>query len=237
MRTRDLITGAASVALVGAVTYFGSTWRRYGRRPRGDAPDEVLDRFLPRFDVGERHRALVAAPAAAVFEAARRLDFNRAPLIRAIFRARQLLMGGSTAEAGRAGSFIDEVLALGWRVLEEEPGRRLVFGAVTQPWHADVVFRGIPAEEFAAFAEPGYVKIVWTIQVTPVDGSSSVFSTETRAVATDPDSRARFRRYWTLVSPGILTIRREMLRQVRREAERREARSAPEDPQPSLAPR
>jgi hypothetical protein len=48
-----------------------------------------------------------------------------------------------------------------------------------------------------------------------------VFRTETRALATDPESRARFRRYWTLVSPGIVLIRWEMLRLVKREAERR----------------
>jgi hypothetical protein len=94
-------------------------------------------------------------------------------------------------------------------------------GAVTQPWLADVVFRGVPPEDFAAFEEPDYVKIAWTVGVTPRDDGSSVFRTETRAVATDRAARARFRRYWTLVSPGIVLIRWEMLRLVKREAERR----------------
>ncbi len=237
MRTRTLITGTAAAALLGAAAYFGSTWWRYGPAPRGASPDEVLDRFMPRFDAGERHQALIAAPPAVVFQAANDLDLHRAPLIRAVFRARQLLMGGRLVESGRTGSFIDEVLALGWRVLQETPGRQLVFGAVTQPWRADVVFRGIPPEEFAAFAEPGYVKILWTIEVAPGEGDSSIFRTETRALATDAESRDRFRRYWTLVSPGILTIRREMLRQVRREAERREPRSARGGLPPSLVPR
>jgi len=77
------------------------------------------------------------------------------------------------------------------------------------------------AQDFAAFDEPDYVKIAWTVAVTPRDDGRSVFRTETRAVATDPDARARFRRYWTLVSPGIVLIRWEMLRLVKREAERR----------------
>jgi hypothetical protein len=38
---------------------------------------------------------------------------------------------------------------------------------------------------------------------------------------TDPSARAKFRRYWVMVSPGVLLIRREMLRLVKREAERR----------------
>jgi hypothetical protein len=39
-------------------------------------------------------------------------------------------------------------------------------------------------------------------------------------VTTDAQSRRRFRRYWSVVSPGILLIRHETLRLVRREAER-----------------
>jgi hypothetical protein len=117
--------------------------------------------------------------------------------------------------------FLEEVLSLGWRILAEEPDREIVVGAVTQPWKADVVFRGIAPEEFAAFDEAGYVKIAWTLAATPLGPHDSVFSTETRARATDPDSRARFRRYWTVVSPGIRLIRRETLRLVKSEAEAR----------------
>jgi hypothetical protein len=94
-------------------------------------------------------------------------------------------------------------------------------GAVTQPWKADVQFRGLPPEEFATFHEPGYAKIGWTLAVDPDGPTGSVFRTETRVTTTDLDSRRRFRRYWSLVSPGILLIRREMLRLVRQEAERR----------------
>jgi hypothetical protein len=50
---------------------------------------------------------------------------------------------------------------------------------------------------------------------------NSIFRTETRAVATDPVARLRFRRYWSFLSPGIILIRRAMLAPVRAEAERR----------------
>jgi hypothetical protein len=35
-----------------------------------------------------------------------------------------------------------------------------------------------------------------------------MFRSETRAIATDPESRERFRRYWSLVAPGVWLIRR-----------------------------
>jgi len=101
------------------------------------------------------------------------------------------------------------------------PDREIVVGAVTKPWEADVTFRGLPPEEFAAFHEPGFVKIAWTLRADPVGEASSVFRTETRAIATDATARAKFRQYWSLVSPGVSTIRWLSLRPLKHEAERR----------------
>lgn len=221
MRKRNVLAGTAAVVVLAATGYGATTWYRYGRASRRTSGDELLDSFMPNFDVREHHEAIVRAPAKVTYASARELDLRRSPLIQGIFRARQLLMGGQTAAASTRGSFLDEVQTLGWRVLAEEPGRELVVGAVTQPWLADVVFRGVPPEEFAGFREPNYIKIAWTIRVAPRDDGTSLFSTETRAVATDPAARARFRPYWTFASPGIVLIRWEMLRLVKRGAERR----------------
>ncbi|HEX6105945.1 MAG TPA: hypothetical protein VFZ26_10190 [Gemmatimonadales bacterium] len=217
---RIVAAGTAAAALLGA-GWLGATWMRYGRNATAHlTPDPLLDRFMPDYEVREQHQTVVAAPAETTWAAARGLDLLGSPLVRAIFRGRELLMGSRPA-AGPDRSFLDEVQALGWRVLAEEPGRELVMGAVTQPWKADVEFRGLPPEEFAGFTEPGYARIAWTLAVEPIGAGRSIFRTETRVATTDPDSRRRFRRYWTLMSPGILLIRRESLRLVRREAERR----------------
>jgi hypothetical protein len=217
-----MIAGGAVAALLAGVGYGAVTWYRYGRAARSGDGDELLDRFMPDCEVREHHEVRVAAPAAVTFAAARELELQRSPLIRGIFRARELMMG-ATAVRGRPPQrpFLEEVLSLGWRILAEEPGRQIIVGAVTQPWQADVVFRRVPPEEFAAFDQAGYVKIAWTLDATPLGPRDSVFRTETRAMATDPESRARFRRYWTVVSPGIRLIRRETLRLVKREAEAR----------------
>jgi hypothetical protein len=114
---------------------------------------------------------------------------------------------------------------MGWVVLEQTPDREIVMGAVTRPWEANVVFRSIPAQGFRVFDEPNYVKIVWTLRADPLDDRSSVFRTETRAVATDLEARRRFRRYWSVFSPGIALIRWISLGPLKAEAERR-ARSA-----------
>jgi hypothetical protein len=104
-------------------------------------------------------------------------------------------------------------------VLAEIPGREIVVGAVTRPWEANVTFRGMPPEPFASFAEPGFVKIAWTLRADPDASGGSIFRTETRAVATDTVARAKFRRYWAFLSPGIILIRRASLAVVKADAE------------------
>jgi hypothetical protein len=219
-RTAQIVSlGAGTAALLG-IAYAGTTWFRYGSASREDPPDPILDRFLPAYEVREVHQTRVDAPPELTYASAEALDFQQSSLIRGIFKGRELLMGAER-QARQPQSFLSEVRALGWRVLDEEPGQHLVMGAVTQPWKAHVQFRGLEPEEFAVFNEPGYAKIAWTIVVKPDGSGGSVFRTETRVVTTDADARRRFRRYWTMVSPGVVLIRREMLRLVRRDAERR----------------
>ena len=121
----------------------------------------------------------------------------------------------------RPRGFIAQMKALGWGVLAELPGREIVMGGVTQPWDANPVFRALPPNEFAAFCEPGYVKIISTLRVDGHGDGRSVFRTETRAVATDPESRRKFRRYWAFLSPGIIAIRMALLPAIKAEAEKR----------------
>jgi hypothetical protein len=212
---------AVSAALMG-LGYVGMTWLRFGKKEvENIRPDALLDRFMPQYEIREFHETRVAAPAEVAFAAARELDMQGSGFLRAIFKGRELLMGADSSKSRRAQPFLSEILALGWRILHEEPGRKLVIGAVTRPWEANVTFRGLEPEEFARFQEPGYTKIIWTLEAEPTGGETSVFRTETRAVTTDSDSRRRFRRYWAMVSPGVVLIRHEMLRQVRGEAAKR----------------
>ena len=210
------LLGAGALAGIG---YVGRTWSRYGKPSRRGPEDCVLDELMPSYEVREVHETKIAAPADVAFAVAQEMDLQQSPLVQAIFTGREVLMGGSRVPR-KPKSLLSEVTALGWRVLFEAPGRHLVMGAVTQPWEPDVKFRGLPPDEFISFSEPGYAKIAWTLVAEPAGPSACVFRTETRVTTTDSESRRKFRKYWSLVSPGVLLIRREMLRLVRRESER-----------------
>ena len=67
-------TGSAAAAAY--ATYAGVTWYRYGhvQRPSGGELDHLLDRFMPSYEVVERHHRRVAAPADVTLAVAATMD-------------------------------------------------------------------------------------------------------------------------------------------------------------------
>jgi hypothetical protein len=174
---------------------------------------------MPTYEIAERHHIRVGAPVDITFTAACEVDFQHSPVVRAILNTREAILGGEPDTTVRPRGLLAWAKSIGWGVLTELPGREVVMGAVTRPWEANVSFRALPPQEFAAFNEPGYVKIAWTLRADPITPTQSVFRTETRAVATDASARTKFRRYWSLLSPGIIIIRWMMLKPVKTDAE------------------
>ena len=224
-RARHVIAVAARAVgfagLLGAGAYLGRaalTFARFGNTTRSDS---LLDSVMPAYDVRLDHRVAIEAPASIAFEAMHHTDFERSPIVQALFRAREILLGSRHAKREISGGLFEQLEAIGWRAVAEDPGRELVFGTVTQPWRADPVFHPLPREDFAAFDQPGYAKIAFTLRVDPDGAQRSIARTETRVQTTDTASRMKFRRYFALLSPGIELLRLVLLQQVKSEAESR----------------
>src|SRR5688500_12607304 len=82
--------GIAAVSYGG---YVALTWSRYGNTapPTGSEQDPLLERFIPRYEVVERHQVRVMAPAAVTLAAAREIELQASWLIRTIIRAREVI--------------------------------------------------------------------------------------------------------------------------------------------------
>lgn len=186
--------------------------------------DSLLDTFMPEYDVRERHNIQIDAPASVVLDCASRMDLRQSRVVRAIFRAREILLG-SKPHPVPEGGLLQFTKSIGWRTLAEESGHEIVMGAITQPWSADVIFKPVLPEEFAKLREPDHVKIAWTLRADVVTSDTCIFRTETRAVACDESARKKFYRYWRRFRPGIVLIRLLMLKPLKRQAERQAQRS------------
>jgi hypothetical protein len=123
---------------------------------------------------------------------------------------------------------LDDILESGFVVLGEEPDRELVLGIVGKFWQLSSGVHRIEPDDFTRFDTPGFAKAVWNFVVSErADGRSTVV-TETRVASTDAEARWKFGWYWRLIAPFSALIRRIVLAQVKRDAER----PVPQSPSP-----
>lgn len=119
------VAGASGVAAYAGMVAL--TRARYGSPPCSPAPeeaDELLDRFMPTYEVVERHHVRVSAPSETTFAAACEIDLRDSPVVRAIFRTRELALAAKSTRNPDRGGLLAEMKALGWGVLAEIPDRK-----------------------------------------------------------------------------------------------------------------
>jgi len=62
----------------------------------------------------------------------------------------------------------------------------------------------------------------------PITARRSIVRTATRVMTTDAVARTKFRRNWSMILPGVVLIRKALLRAVKTQAERRAHAAQPE---------
>src|SRR4051812_19484334 len=133
LTTRGLAAGI-ELTVASYAAYAGITWCRYGRPRPPSGPieiDSLLDTFMPTYEVVERHRVQIAAPAGITLSAAYEMDLQQSAIICGIFRARELVLCSQPNGTPERPGLLARAKALGWGVLAETPGREIVMGAVT----------------------------------------------------------------------------------------------------------
>ncbi|MEV6327834.1 hypothetical protein [Streptomyces sp. NPDC051909] len=206
----------------------------------------LLDAALPEFRFSRLECGVITAAPDVVYGAARDLDMLsiHSPLFDVVMWARGVpdrmrrrpvatppSMRVSdlfdTAARGVQGEQADRE-AQPWVPLGENPGREIAFGAVGKVWKPTIEWRRVEPGEFAGFEEPGWAKMAAAFVVHPYGARRSLLTYEARTACTDPESTARFGRYWTLVSPGVGIVLRGALRTIEAAAEAGEAGDAGE---------
>jgi hypothetical protein len=195
----------------------------------------LVDELLPVFDVSDELAVVVEAGADATWSALTSADLievgRRRPLIGALGALRALpeivahLLHGESQPAAPARLTLRDTTELpttggGWILLGERPGEELALGLVGKFWRPVIQYAKVDADNFKAFAEPGWAKTVYALSVTALDDEHTLLRAVMRTVATDEQARRWFRRYWTLgVGSGAHTLVHGLLDVVREDAE------------------
>jgi hypothetical protein len=185
----------------------------------------LLDDWMPAFDAASRHTIDVHASAARTYDVARTIDLASPPLVKVLMGARVLPALAARAFSPRrpgassTGRNIDGPARIPFTLLAESPGSEFVMGLAGRFWTPAGGIVPCEAEAFKTLPPPGLAQAVWSFRVEPRAHGCEV-TTETRVLCADADTRAHFLRYWRVVRFGSGMIRRSILREIRRQAER-----------------
>jgi hypothetical protein len=156
----------------------------------------------------EVYRLEVGTDPVETWDAVRSLDLYSIRYIRTLLRLR-----GATG----ARATFDEIVkpGNGFHRLAEIPGKRFVAGAVGKFWKRHIPFVDVTPEAFTSFAEPGYGKVAWSVEIDPRGEGGSWITIELRIDATSEDAWRSFMPYWIAIGRFSRSIRRSLLRHLR----------------------
>lgn len=184
------------------------------------SPATLLDRFLPEYEIHERHEILVHAPPARVRAALDQVTFQEIPAVETLGRIRAAVLRAPIERHAPAIAPIVEMIQRpqgGFFLLADSP-REFVFGLAGQPWNNRAI--RLTPQQFPVWAATGHVKIAANFLIEDAGPGRSRLITETRIAAFGPEASRAMARYWALVYPGSGLIRVGLLQAIRRRAER-----------------
>jgi len=173
---------------------------------------------MPDYDVREMHALWVDAPSSRVWSELHQVTLREMPLFRALMFLRRPHPRNRSSVSLTDRPLLAEMASGAFVPLAQRRPANLVLGLVARPWQLTAGLNEVDGQGFAAFDEPGWVKILLGFDLEETDGRTRL-RTETRIQATDAAARRRFRLYWLAVGPGSAMTRRSLLRAVKHRSE------------------
>jgi len=179
----------------------------------------LIDDFLPRYDLTQVQHVLVAASPTTTYQVLRRVDVMESRLARALVWSqavpKQLMRrarGLPTRVVAPAHAGFDDMLATkAWTLLAEEPGQELVLGLLWPFGQAVPQIPEVDPAGWAAFADPGFAKVAWSMSVRPFGAGRTLVVSEARTACTDAATARHFRLIWRGLGPFAALLKGRLL--------------------------
>lgn len=161
---------------------------------------------MPSYDFNECHSIDLRTSAKDVFQKMLSCNFSKSLLIKVLFSLRGLRKNIYT---------IDHLTKMGFIKLEEDPGKEILFGMITNKPMFNSCKTLISAEEFIFISDNSLIKAVINFQVQDRGSSEHTISTETRVWCGNKQLKSKFTYYWFFIKPFSQLIRKAMLQQMK----------------------
>ena len=172
----------------------------------------LIDKYLLDFHYSEKHSISILSDRLTISSLLENFDFRESKIIRVLFWLRGMPSKSVSVKSLTKGGFIE---------LERVQDDEIVIGLIGQFWKANGNLQKFEPLEFITFDKPNFLKGAWNFKIDQKEVNSCSLSTETRVFCTDGISKRRFSKYWFVVKPFSGLIRMEMLRAIKKSAERK----------------
>lgn len=179
----------------------------------------TIDDVLPNPQYRMYHSRNVAAPPVVVWDQLLGVAMSALPVTRALEGLRLLpaRLAGRNRQSLAGRTFLDVTPI---PVLFSQRPHVVIAAGLSQAWRllGGATPPQLEVGALRAFSQPGWIKVAMEFRLEPIP-LGTLLSTETRMLATDPQTRRAFAAYWFLIRPSSGAIRREVLRVVADRAE------------------
>ena len=166
----------------------------------------LIDKYLPVYHFNEFHSIKVNAPLNDIYEKMLHCDFSQSFLIRFLSRLRGMPKHLYT---------IEHLTNMGFIKLDEEPGKEILFGMVTDNPMFNTCQSNVTSKEFIQKADATIIKAVINFKLQDKSNSQHIISTETRVWCGSKAMKSKFKYYWFFIKPFSQLIRKSMLKQMK----------------------
>lgn len=171
----------------------------------------LQEKYLPQYHFNEKHSIIIDRSAEHTFSLIDKFDFSDSNIVRILLFLRGMRWKTVKKEDLHASRFIE---------LEQIPNKEIIIGLIGQFWRPAGNLQKFAPDEFIPFERNGFAKASWNFQIIPKDNNSCELQTETRILCIGEKTKQNFSRYWFFVHPFSALIRKQMLKSIKRKAER-----------------
>lgn len=169
------------------------------------------EKYLPQYDIIQAESIDIHASINKLYPEIENLNFERSRIISWLFKIRGIPVPESLSLKG--------LEKINFTKLETIAGKEIIIGLIGQFWTPTGRLKKFSPQEFISFNDTAFAKATWNFELVKINDTKTRLRTETRILCPTPDTKRKFKIYWTFIQPFSTLIRREMLRAIKRKVE------------------
>lgn len=166
----------------------------------------LIDKYLSSYHFNEHHSIEVNGFVTDIYQTMLQCDFSNSAFIKFLFRLR-----GMSKEVYS----IEHLTKMGFIKLDEEPGREILFGMVTDDPMFNTCQSNFTAKEFIQNSHGDIIKAAINFTIHDKSNSQHIIATETRVWCCTKAMKSKFKFYWFFIKPFSQLIRKSMLKEMK----------------------